>query len=516
MSGTSETLAHGSAPARYFAAALAVGTLLVAAAILLIELGLDMPAKIVLFATAMGLTFVYWRLPGLGTLPSRQGEEHDPLTGLANRRFFHDAGQAMMAATGRRHRAVALLLFDIDRFRAITGSLGHEAGDALLQHVAKTLRGEAPSDAIVARFEGDSFGLLVPVDARGKGRIDRLAERLAIRLAQPIRLAGQEHSPRAAIALAQMTGPTATIDQLVRKADLALIAAKHRGDGRPLWFDPAMETAMAERNAIITDLRAALSHGDIAPRFDPQIDLGCERLTGFEVTGYWEHPTLGAMTAERFMPVAEACGLAGEVSLALMRQAMACARDWDPSITLSFPLAASQFQDAWLAQKVIKTLTECGFPAHRLEIEITEDALFANLALAQSIVVSLKNQGIALALDDFGSGYSSLAHLRALPFDRVRIDPDFVGGMTIDPERTAIVHAIVQLGDNLNLPIAAKGLRDAQTQERLRSIGCSHAQGPFYGKPLDGAQVRQLLAEKRLLVGAAASTAALTTPRLAG
>ncbi|WP_394662731.1 putative bifunctional diguanylate cyclase/phosphodiesterase [uncultured Sphingomonas sp.] len=513
MPGTPQTASNSPASARLFGVAAAGGTLLLAAAILLIELGFDLPAKILLFTTATASTVVYWRLPALRLSGTPEPEQRDPLTGLSNRRHFHEAGQAMIDNGKRRQRGIALLLVDIDRFRAIAGSFGHEAGDTLLQHVAKTIRGEAPSEAIVARFEGDCFGCLLPFDPRGRDRIERLADRLAIRLGQPIRLADQDFSPRATIALTRIDDGSATIDQLVRQADLALIAAKTRGDGRPLSFTPALEEAMAERNAIITDLRSALAHGDIRPRFEAQIDLGTGRLTGFEVSGHWDHATLGAMAADRFMPIAEACGLSGEVSLSLMRQAMAAARDWDPSITLSVPLAASQFQDAWLAQKVIKTLTECGFPAHRLEIEITENALFANLALAQSIVVSLKNQGIGLALDEFGSGYSSLAHLRALPFDRVRIDPTFIHSMAADPDSGAIVAAIVQLGDSLHLPIAAKGVDDAQIDARLRDIGCSHGQGPFYGPTLDLGQVRQLLAEKRLLVGAKATT--ITSPRLA-
>ncbi|WP_454279663.1 putative bifunctional diguanylate cyclase/phosphodiesterase [Sphingomonas sp. Marseille-Q8236] len=514
MSGSHRNDAHTNVPARLVSVAVGVGTLLLAVAILLIELGYDQPAKLLLFATATASTVVYWRLPALHAQKRAAPDQRDPLTGLANRRFFHDSGQVMVEAMRRRKRGVALLLLDIDRFRAFAGSHGHEAGDSLLQHVAKTIRAEAPSEAIVARFESDCFGCLVSYDPRARDRIDRLADRLAIRLGQPIRLADQDFAPRTAIAMAAVEGGTATIDQLIRQADLALITAKTRGDGKPLWFAPAMEDAMAERNLIVTDLRTALADGHIRPRFQPQVDLGTGRLTGFEVSGHWEHPMLGAITADRFLPVAEACGLSGEVSLSLMRQAMAGARDWDPSITLSVPMVASQFQDAWLAQKIIKTLTECGFPAHRLEIEITENTLFANLALAQSIVISLKNQGIALALDHFGSGHSSLAHLRVLPFDRVRIDPDFIRNMTADPDCGAIVSAIIQLGDNLHLPIAAKGLRDAETEARLREMGCSHGQGPLYGPLLDLAQVRQLLAEKRLLAGVAA--APITSPRLAG
>ncbi|WP_230481483.1 putative bifunctional diguanylate cyclase/phosphodiesterase [Sphingomonas sp. Leaf21] len=514
MSGSHQNNASANVPARLLSVAVAGGMILLGVAIILIQLGLDLPAKLLLSATAAASALVYWRLPALQSRIRADPELRDSLTGLANRRAFNDSAQTMIEAMRRRKRGVALLLLDIDRFRAFAGSFGHDAGDSLLQHVAKTIRAEAPSEAIVARFESDCFGCLVSFDPRARERIDRLADRLAIRLGQPVRMADQDFAPRTAIALSRIIGDDGSVDQLVREADLALIAAKARGDGKPLWFEPAMQDAMAERNIIITDLRTALAEGHITPRFQPQVDLGTGRLTGFEVSGHWEHPVLGAITADRFLPVAEACGLSGDVSLSLMRQAMAGARDWDPSITLSVPLVASQFQDAWLAQKIIKTLTECGFPAHRLEIELTENALFANLALAQSIVVSLKNQGIALALDHFGSGHSSLAHLRVLPFDRVRIDPDFIRNMTADPDCSAIVSAIVQLGDNLHLPIAAKGLRDSETELRLREIGCSHGQGPLYGPMLDLAQVRQLLAEKRLLAGV--SSAPVTTPRLAG
>jgi EAL domain-containing protein (putative c-di-GMP-specific phosphodiesterase class I) len=182
-----------------------------------------------------------------------------------------------------------------------------------------------------------------------------------------------------------------------------------------------------------------------------------------------------------------------------MRQAFTAARDWDAALTLSVNISPLQLRDAWLAQKIIKTLVETGFPASRLEIEITESALFDNLPLAQSIVGSLKNQGIRLALDDFGTGYSSLAHLRALPFDRIKIDKSFVASILENPESMAIVNTIARLGDSLNLPTTAEGIEDAAVEERLCAIGCAKGQGYLYGRPLNAAQVRRMLAEKRLL-----------------
>jgi EAL domain-containing protein (putative c-di-GMP-specific phosphodiesterase class I) len=205
------------------------------------------------------------------------------------------------------------------------------------------------------------------------------------------------------------------------------------------------------------------------------------------------------ISPELFIPIAEETGMIAELSLAIMRQAFETARDWDHALTLSINISPWQLRDPWLAQKIIKVLTETGFPANRLEIEITESALFDNLALAQSIVGSLKNQGVHLALDDFGTGYSSLAHLRALPFDRIKIDRSFVTSINENAESAAIVNAITRLGDSLNLPITAEGIEDAAIEERLRALGCSKGQGWLYGRPLSATNARQHLAEKRLL-----------------
>jgi EAL domain-containing protein (putative c-di-GMP-specific phosphodiesterase class I) len=197
-----------------------------------------------------------------------------------------------------------------------------------------------------------------------------------------------------------------------------------------------------------------------------------------------------------------------------MRQAFLSARDWHPQLQLSVNISPWQLKDPWLAQKIIKLLTETGFTPSRLEIEITESSLFDNLAMAQSIVASLKNQGIKLALDDFGTGYSSLAHLRALPFDRIKIDRSFVMSVNQNPESAAIVNAIVGLGESLNLPITAEGIEDKAIEERLRGLGCARGQGYVYGRPLTAGNARRLLAERRLLI-APDATEAVTEPESA-
>ena len=187
------------------------------------------------------------------------------------------------------------------------------------------------------------------------------------------------------------------------------------------------------------------------------------------------HPAKGVVLPEEFIPIAEETGMIGELSMGLMRRSFEEARNWDPGLVLSVNISPIQLRDAWFAQKLVKLLVETGFPPSRLEIEITETSLYENLQLAQSIVGSLKNQGIRLALDDFGTGYSSLSNLRALPFDRIKIDRSFVTSITDNPESAAIVNAIARLGDSLGLPVTAEGIENDEIARRLKEIGCHHS-----------------------------------------
>jgi EAL domain-containing protein (putative c-di-GMP-specific phosphodiesterase class I) len=220
----------------------------------------------------------------------------------------------------------------------------------------------------------------------------------------------------------------------------------------------------------------------------------------------WDHPKQGIILPDNFISIAEETGMIADLSISVMRQALLEAKGWDPSLFVSVNISPAQLKDPWLAQKIVKLLVETGYPANRLEIEITETSLFENLALAQSIVGSLKNQGIRLALDDFGTGYSSLAHLRALPFDRIKIDKSFVTSILDNPESAAIVNAITRLGDSLGLSVTAEGIEDAAIEERLRQLGCHKGQGWHFGKPTSIGQTRKLLAERNLLPTMGAET----------
>ncbi len=259
------------------------------------------------------------------------------------------------------------------------------------------------------------------------------------------------------------------------------------------------ERELRERSEIEAGVRAGIRAGELVPYFEQQIDLSSGRLRGFEMLARWHHPTRGLVAPEEFISIAEDCGLIGELSLSVMRQALTEARAWDNSLIVSVNISPIQLTDPWLAQKLAKLLSETGFPAERLEVEITERSLLGNLDLVQAIVSSLKNQGIRLALDDFGTGYSSLAHLRALPFDRIKIDRSLVTSINDNPESAAIVAAVTRLAESLNLAVTAEGIEDGLIEARLRSMGTYTGQGWLLGKPIPVKEVRALLAERGLL-----------------
>ncbi|OAN67143.1 putative bifunctional diguanylate cyclase/phosphodiesterase [Sphingomonas sp. TDK1] len=454
----------------------------------------------------IGLILSCWRRLGAREVRHPTGDRmqglysRDALTGFLNRHSLTEEGAAMFARAHRRSQAVAMLVFDLDRFKAISDLHGHAMGDALVRMVAQAVTEALPQMALAGRLGVDEFACAFPFDPREPAIVERIAERIVARIGQPFDVDGTPLHISCSLGIARSDFDCPNIDALLRTADIAMHQAQKAGRNRFAWFDPAMERALQVRSALESGLRLAVPRQEIVPYFEQQIDLASGRLHGFEVLARWEHPSHGMIPPDRFIPVAEDTGLIGDLSLSIMRQAFHAARDWDPGLNLSINISPVQLRDAWLAQKIIKVLTETGFPAHRLEVEITESALFDNLALAQSIVGSLKNQGVRLALDDFGTGYSSLAHLRALPFDRIKIDKSFILSLNESADSAAIVNTILRLGESLNLPITAEGVEDAAIEERLRAIGCAKAQGWLYGKPLSIAGARRLLAERRLIL----------------
>jgi diguanylate cyclase (GGDEF)-like protein len=433
----------------------------------------------------------------------------DPLTGFHNRRSLSETGSAMLAKANRRDRALAMLMLDLDHFKNVNDVHGHAVGDALLKAVAAEIAKMMPPSALAARLGGDEFACAFAYDPASPEVVDRVAEAIVARLSQPFDADGIHTHISASLGIAHSASDCDNIESLMRRADIAMYAAKHQGRNRFAWFNASMERELQTRNELEMGMRKSIPAGEFEPYFEQQIDLTTGRLQGFEVLARWNHPTRGIIMPDVFIPIAEETGMIADLSMSVMRKALEEAKNWDASLSIAVNISPTQLRDPWLAQKIVKLLVETGFPANRLEIEITETSLFENLALAQSIVGSLKNQGIKLALDDFGTGYSSLAHLRALPFDRIKIDKSFVTSLIDNAESAAIVNAIARLGDNLSMPVTAEGIEDALIEERVRQLGCHKGQGWHYGKPAPISQVRTLLAERNLLPNVRTATTAV-------
>ncbi|RVT43082.1 putative bifunctional diguanylate cyclase/phosphodiesterase [Sphingobium algorifonticola] len=423
----------------------------------------------------------------------------DPLTDFYNRRSLLEQGAAMIADAHGRGRAVAVLLLDLDHFKTVNDIHGHEAGDHVLKVVAERIARVMPPHALAARLGGDEFACTCIFDPAHPETVERVAEDVVAALSHGVAYGSSELIVSTSLGLSRSDCDGDQIDVLIRRADIAMYSAKNAGRNRHAWFAFAMEEELHRRSVIEAAMRRGIAQGEFVPYYEPQMDLLSGELLGFEMLARWESPELGLTGPDQFIHVAEETGMIGELSFAVMRRAFSDARNWDPALTLSVNISPSQLRDPWLSQKLLKLLLETGYPANRLEVEITETCLFENLELAKTIVQSLKNQGIRIALDDFGTGYSSLAHLRALPFDRIKIDRSFVTAMGDNGENAAIVTAIARLGESLGLPVTAEGVETLAIETQLRGIGLAKGQGWHFGKPMTIEQTRRMLADRGML-----------------
>ena len=432
----------------------------------------------------------------------------DPLTGLLNRRALGEGGARLIEAALRGGRPVAMLMIDLDHFKSINDLHGHLAGDELLLAASQVIIAPLPAGAITARLGGDEFACAFPFDPVMPGMVDSVADAIIARMSEPFTIGGVVAHIGASMGIARTETGCRTIDTLMRRSDIALYAAKRAGRNRRAWFDESMERELELRNELELGLRAGIPTGQIVPWFEQQVDLATGRLLGFEMLARWEHPERGVIEPSLFIPVAEESGLIGELSMAVMRTALDEARHWDSGLLLGVNISAGQMRDPWLAQKIVKLLIEMNFPAERLEVEITEAALFENAGFAGSIVNSLKNQGIRVVLDDFGTGYSSLTHLRTLPLDRIKIDRSFVTRMTSDAEAAALVRMIIALAGSVGVAVTAEGVETEEIRTMLNSLGCPTGQGWHFGRPIPARATRALLAERGLLTAASPSAIA--------
>jgi diguanylate cyclase (GGDEF)-like protein/PAS domain S-box-containing protein len=409
----------------------------------------------------------------------------DALTGLPNRRYLQEElGHRLDALSADPAQRLAIVAVDLDRFNAINDLHGHATGDELLRAVASRLSEQAGPGAIVARLGGDEFILTLPFSSDAD-LVDRLSALIA-RFDRPLVLA--EHSLVVGVAMGVATAPRdgANADGLLRRADMALYHAKGRGGGRFVFFRQEMESAARERAMLERDLRAAVKNDQVIPYFQPIRDLGTGRISCYEVLARWPHPERGLVPPDQFIQLAIDAGLIGAMTLNVLRRACRETLNWPGAPRIAVNVAPVQLRDAALPQTLLKLLSECGFPAGRLEIELTEDALVRDFITAKAILTSLKSLGVRVAIDDFGTGYSSLQHLSELPFDTLKIDQSFVRSMNGNKNALTIVKAIVQLAKNLGLGLVAEGIESEDQILTLTVLGCEHGQGFHLGRPSPG------------------------------
>lgn len=408
----------------------------------------------------------------------------DVLTGLPNRRRFDDALRAALNAPPRADAAHAVLLLDLNGFKRINDVHGHGAGDEVLIGVAQRLLTAMRDGDLVARFGGDEFAILATHLADPEAATN-IALRVIESLELPIPAAGASHRVGAGVGIALVPSDATTIEEAMRKADVALYRAKGERRGALRFFEPGMDAQIQERAVMEDALRDALDNDRIDVVYRPTFDLRTHTVVGFDAAPRWLDAKRGEIPLERFIAIAEEVGLIHEIGERVLRRACVAAKTWPAHVTLSIDIHASQLRDAQLAARIIQILTEAGIAPERLEVDVTESAFVADLDHARNVLGALRAAGIRIALDNFGTGYSSLYHLRSFRLDKVKIDRSFVRAMTSQRESAGIVQALVGLGQGLGMTIAAEGI-DAQDQEgALIGTGCEQGQGDLLGGPLN-------------------------------
>ncbi|MBP1807343.1 putative bifunctional diguanylate cyclase/phosphodiesterase [Rubellimicrobium aerolatum] len=412
---------------------------------------------------------------------------HDPLTGLPNRRGLHHR----LRDAARTGRALTLLLLDLDRFKPVNDLRGHDAGDELLCAVAGRLRRIVPEDALVARLGGDEF-VVAAGGACGPGRGAALAEHVLRGLSEPFDFDGWSASISCSIGIADGEEGVPP-PELLRRADQAMYRAKQAGRDGWARYDAALGEALRVRAALEHDLRRALAEDRITPFFQPIYDLPGRRLRGFEVLSRWNDPERGYVPPDLFIPLAEELGLIERLSEQVLDRACAALTGWPTDLPISFNLSPRQFADASLPRRVLGILDRHGLPGSRLEIEITERAVLADLEVARRIIAQLAAVGVRISLDDFGTGTSSLAILTQLPIDRIKIDRSFIAEVDLLPERGKIVSGVLALARSLGLDVTAEGIERDEELAFLAERRCALGQGFLLGRPQPAEGVAAML-----------------------
>lgn len=407
---------------------------------------------------------------------------HDALTDLPNRILLDERLTYALALARRETQHIALIALDLDRFKAINDIFGHPAGDDVLRRAGKILSNAIRSTDTVARVGGDEF-IILQVGAIQPDGAQALIRRIMDDFEAEMDVARDPLAVGVSAGIAVFPYDAEDAKSLRHGADIALYRAKQSGRGTACFFDRHMDSAVRERRALEHDLRQALQHHEIYVVFQPLISSSDGKISGYEALMRWEHPERGEILPEIFIPIAEDTGAIVQLGEWILHEACRIAVNWPEHMTLAVNVSPIQFQLSNLPEIVGEILRETGFPANRLELEITEGVLMKDRDRAFNTLVHLKQHGVRVVMDDFGTGYSSLNNLQNYPFDKIKIDRSFVATMENDVAALSIIRAIVAIGRSLGLSVVAEGVETEKQHHMVIAEGCSQAQGYLYGRP---------------------------------
>jgi len=422
--------------------------------------------------------------------------QHDALTGLPNRRLLNERLTQAIALARRRGTHLALLFLDLDRFKHVNDSLGHEVGDRLLQSVAKRLMEVVRGTDTISRQGGDEFVLLLAEIAHGSDAAVA-AQKMIDALAAPHVIDGQDLHVSASIGVSLFPEDGDAADTLLKNADTAMYHAKELGPNSFKFFRADMNARAVERQQIEADLRRALARHELMLHYQPKMNLQTGEMTGAEALVRWLHPDRGMMRPMQFVPIAEECGFIVPIGRWVLGEACSQARAWIdaglPPTAVSVNISALELRDRDFLDHVYSVLKANRLEPRLLELELTESVLMEQARSTAHLLQSLKDIGVTIAIDDFGTGYSSLSYLREFPIDVLKIDQSFVHEITSNPDRTPIVSAVISMGRGLNHRVVAEGVETRSQLRFLQLNGCGEGQGHYFSRPVAADQFAKIL-----------------------
>jgi len=415
---------------------------------------------------------------------------YDALTDLPNRALFHERLREELARIAPNQQ-LAVLYIDIDEFKSVNDTLGHQAGDELLQSVATSLCNQAGPNEFIARLGGDEFAIMQTA-VSNQAEIIGLVTRIYEAIRRPFECLGHQVTSDASVGVAVAPQHGADLDQILENADLAMYAAKTAGRRTWRFFEPAMDARVKARRMLEMDLRQALREGAFEVYYQPFVSLDDNRITGCEALVRWRHPERGMISPAEFIPVAEETGLINELGEWVLNTACKDAMTWPGEFKLAVNVSPVQFKSGTLALKIAAALAASRLPSWRLELEITEAVLIRDDDAALAALHQLRALGVRIALDDFGTGYSSLSYLQRFPFDKIKIDRCFVNDIATQGG-SSIVQAVVNIAAARDMMTLAEGVETSEQRESLRALGCTEMQGFLFSRPVPAADILRLL-----------------------